>query len=134
LRAIGDINGIVIGLPANTQLVVIVGLLSNTPSLLDTHIGLPPNALFIVVFELSLPPHSLSCNHRHCWALVIVPLPVVRLPFSRTRPTPVAFLYGWLLLNLATMSDSCPKTLKVNFMFVPWPLKAVQVDKQMVKL
>ena len=32
------------------------------------------------------------------------------------------------------MSDSCSKSLKANFMFVPRPLKNVQVDKQKVKL
>jgi hypothetical protein len=32
------------------------------------------------------------------------------------------------------MSDACPKSLKANFMFVPWPLKAIQVDKQTLNL
>ena len=32
------------------------------------------------------------------------------------------------------MSDSCSKSLKANFMFVPWSLEYIQVDKQTVKL
>jgi hypothetical protein len=32
------------------------------------------------------------------------------------------------------MSDDCPKLLKANFMFVPQPLEAIQVNKQTLKL
>jgi hypothetical protein len=32
------------------------------------------------------------------------------------------------------MSDKRPSLLKTNYLFVPWPLKSVQIDKQTVNL
>ena len=78
---------------------------------ITTIFGLSTNSQFIVIIGLPQATYeSLFCCHRRaapnrpctlrspCRAVVIVPFPVVQLPLSCTRLTPVAFSYSWLPL------------------------------------
>ena len=143
--AISDINHIVAGLPLNTLKIIRHQAACKCP--IRCHCRAASKRPFVVehIYQATSEPpvhHRLqsilaatftvmrSSSMSGYWSLSH--FPVVGLPFSCTRLTPIAFLYGWLPL-LATMSDSHSKSLK-QFMFVPWPLKAVQVNKQTAKL
>ena len=134
--AISDINHIVTVLPPNTRKIIRPWAAYELPICHHCRAASKQPCVFVVECKPAASVCPVQCRLR---AIVVILFPVLQsllLSGSHCCPfpchaisfspylsnPPVAFSTVGCCLKLSYMSDSHSKSLKVNFMFVPWPL------------